>query len=69
MPFHVKLSLEGLPHHAWFQEIADKVVGDEALIHHVEQATRRKEDLKIRGQWSESMEAAVRVNGSCALQQ
>jgi hypothetical protein len=59
MPFHVKLSLEGLPHHAWFQEIADKVVGDEALIHHVEQATRRKEDLKIRGQWSESMEAAL----------
>jgi hypothetical protein len=45
MPFHVKLSLEGLPHHAWFQEIADKVVGGEALIHHVEQAMHHKEDL------------------------
>jgi hypothetical protein len=36
MPYHVKLSIEGLPHHVWFPDIADRVVGDEALIHHVE---------------------------------
>jgi hypothetical protein len=26
IPFHVKLSIEGIPHHAWFKEVADKVV-------------------------------------------
>jgi hypothetical protein len=38
IPFHVKLSIEGIPHHAWYQEIAEKIVGDEAVIHHVDQA-------------------------------
>jgi hypothetical protein len=52
IPYHVKLTIEGLPHHAWFQGIVDRVVGDEAIIHHVEQATRRKEDLRFFVCWA-----------------
>jgi hypothetical protein len=47
IPYHVKVSLEGLPHHAWSIEMAERVLGDEAVIHHVEQATRRREDFRF----------------------
>jgi hypothetical protein len=47
VPFHVKLSLKGLPHHAWFREIAEKVVVSDAVIHHVEQGTRRRSDMRF----------------------
>lgn len=40
IPFHVKLSIEGLPQHAWFTEVASKVLCDEAFIHYVEEDTR-----------------------------
>lgn len=33
LPFHIKLNIEGIPQHAWFQEIASKVLCDEAIIH------------------------------------
>jgi hypothetical protein len=52
IPFHVKLSIEGLPQHAWFQEIAKKVLCDEAIIHHVDQATRHKEDHRLFVCWA-----------------
>jgi hypothetical protein len=52
VPYQVKLSIEGLPHHAWYQDAVDKVRGDVAVIHHVEQATRRKEDLRFFGCWA-----------------
>jgi hypothetical protein len=32
MPYHVKFCLEGIPHHAWLPEVAEKVLGDEAII-------------------------------------
>jgi hypothetical protein len=32
LPFHVRLSLEGIPHHVWNKEVADNVLGDEAFI-------------------------------------
>jgi hypothetical protein len=41
IPYHVKLSLEGIPQHAWSQSVAEKILGDEALIHHVEEGTRQ----------------------------
>ncbi|GJM90736.1 hypothetical protein PR202_ga07044 [Eleusine coracana subsp. coracana] len=50
--FHVKLSIEGIPQHAWFQEIADKVLCDEAVIHHVEEATRRRIDQRAYVYWA-----------------
>jgi hypothetical protein len=37
IPYHVRLSIEGLPQHAWNQEYAGLVLGDEAHIHHVEE--------------------------------
>jgi hypothetical protein len=52
VPYQVKLSIEGLPHHAWYQDVVEKVLGDVAVIHHVEQATRRKEDLRFYGCWA-----------------
>jgi hypothetical protein len=52
MPYHVKLSLEGLPQHAWFQEITDRVLYDEAVIHHVEQATRCRIDHRFYVCWA-----------------
>jgi hypothetical protein len=44
IPFHVKLSIEGIPQHVWSSEIADKVLCDETIVHHVEEATRRGAD-------------------------
>jgi hypothetical protein len=44
IPYHVKLSIEGLPQHAWNQETTENVQGDEAVIHHVEEVTRKKID-------------------------
>lgn len=52
IPFHVKLSIEGLPQHAWFQEIADKVLCDEAIIHHVEEETRKRLDHRAYRCWA-----------------
>jgi hypothetical protein len=52
IPYHVKVSLEGLPHHAWSIEMAERVLRDEAVIHHVEQATRRREDFRFYSCWA-----------------
>jgi hypothetical protein len=52
LPFHVKLSLEGLPHHAWTQAMAKRVVGDVAVIHHVDQASRRRIDFRFFACWA-----------------
>jgi hypothetical protein len=52
LPFHVMISLEGLPHHAWFHEIDSKVLGDEAVIHHADHATRRREDYRFYVCWA-----------------
>jgi hypothetical protein len=56
IPYHVKLSIEGIPHHAWSQEIADKILCDEAIIHHVEEDTRKKIDLRTFQCWAFSKE-------------
>jgi hypothetical protein len=40
--YHVKLSIEGIPHHAWNQEVVEKVLCDEAIIHHVEEGTGKR---------------------------
>jgi hypothetical protein len=44
VPYHIRLSIEGIPQHAWTQEIVDKALCDEGIIHHVEESTRRKID-------------------------
>jgi hypothetical protein len=40
LPYHVRLIIEGIPHHAWSQDIADRVLCDEALIHRVQECSR-----------------------------
>jgi hypothetical protein len=52
IPYHIRLSIEGIPHHAWYQEIADKVIYDEAIIHHVEEESRRRTDLRAYRCWA-----------------
>jgi hypothetical protein len=52
LPYHVKLSIEGLPHHAWLQDIVEKVVGDDAVIHHVDQSTRRRTYMRFFVCWA-----------------
>jgi hypothetical protein len=40
LTYHVCISIEGIPHHAWSQELADMVLFDEAIIHHVEECSK-----------------------------
>jgi hypothetical protein len=54
IPYHVKLSLEGLPQHAWYREVAEKVLCDEAVIRHVEQDTETRTDQRIYLCWAVS---------------
>jgi hypothetical protein len=52
IPYHVKISLEGLSQHAWSLDTTERVLGDEALIHHVDQASRRREDFRYYVCWA-----------------
>jgi hypothetical protein len=56
IPYHVKLSIEGIPQHAWSHEIAAKVLGDEAFIHHVKEATRKRIDRRTYQCWAFSLD-------------
>jgi hypothetical protein len=46
IPYHIRLCLEGIPQHAWYLDIASKVLCDEVVIHHVEEETRRRLDQR-----------------------
>jgi hypothetical protein len=52
IPYHVKLSLEGIPQHAWFREVADQVLCDEAIVHHVLEDTLRRTDQRAFECWA-----------------
>jgi hypothetical protein len=52
IPYHIRLSIEGLSHHAWYQEIVEKTLCDAAIIHHVEEETRRRYDLRAYHCWA-----------------
>jgi hypothetical protein len=54
--YHVKLSIEGIPQYAWSHEIAAKVLGDEAFIHHVKEATRKRIDRHTYQCWAFSLD-------------
>jgi hypothetical protein len=51
IPYHVKLSLKGIPSHAWFQEIAQLILGDEAIIRHVDEETEGAFDHRAFQCW------------------
>jgi hypothetical protein len=41
-PYHAKLCVEGIPHHAWGIGIVEKILSDEVVIVHVEEESERK---------------------------
>lgn len=51
LPFYVKLHLEGIPHHASYVEVADEVLSDECVIHHVDEAARLRLTQKLFTCW------------------
>jgi hypothetical protein len=51
LPFHVRLCIEGIPHHAWSKGIADVVLRDEAMIHHVEEEVMDRLDQWVFKCW------------------
>jgi hypothetical protein len=52
IPYNVKLSLEGIPHHAWYREVADKVLCDEVVIYHVEEDSLSRIDQRSFDCWA-----------------
>lgn len=52
IPFLLKLSTEGIPQHAWYDDIAQNTLCDEALIHHVEEASNRRIDQRVYVCWA-----------------
>jgi hypothetical protein len=52
IPYHIRLSIEGMPHHASHQEVTEKVLCDEAIIHHVEEESRRRTGLRAYRCWA-----------------
>jgi hypothetical protein len=52
MPYHVRLSLEGIPQHAWCRDIIEKVLCDEAIVHHVEEVMVQQVEHRIYECWA-----------------
>lgn len=52
IPYHIKLSLEGIPQHAWYHDVAKKVLCDEAVIHHIDADTLRRTDQRAYVCWA-----------------
>jgi hypothetical protein len=52
LPYHVRLCIEGIPQHAWNKEVANKVLGDEAIFHQVEEDTMDRVDQRVYSCWA-----------------
>jgi hypothetical protein len=52
LPYHVKISMEDIPHHAWCREIIEKVLCNEAVIRHIEEDTERQVDFRVFQCWA-----------------
>jgi hypothetical protein len=52
IPYNIKLFLEGIPQFAWVREVAEKVVGDEALIYQVEEVSLQGSDIRTFNCWA-----------------
>jgi hypothetical protein len=52
LPYHVRLCIEGIPQHAWLREVADKVLCDEAIIHHIEENTLERTNQRTFNCWA-----------------
>ncbi|CAN6276845.1 unnamed protein product [Urochloa humidicola] len=52
LEFRVRLRIEGLPPHAWSEEIAGKVIGQNCAIHYVEGPARRQDRTRSYDLWA-----------------
>jgi hypothetical protein len=51
IPYHVRLCIEGIPQHAWCNEVAEKALCDEARIQHVEEASTDRTNQRCFNYW------------------
>ncbi|KAL6641833.1 hypothetical protein ACP70R_020014 [Stipagrostis hirtigluma subsp. patula] len=51
-PFYVKLYLEGVPLHAWNEDVVAKIICDECVLHYVEENTRNRTDTRFYELWA-----------------
>jgi hypothetical protein len=51
IPYHIRFCIEGIPQHAWHKAIANAVLCDEAVVHHVESDTMDNIDQRSFNYW------------------
>jgi hypothetical protein len=51
IPYYARLYIKGILHHAWSREVVEKVLCNEALIHHVEEETLDRSDQRVFKCW------------------
>jgi hypothetical protein len=49
--YHVRLCVEGVPHHNWSRDVVERIMCDEALIHHVEEESADRSDFRSFNCW------------------
>jgi hypothetical protein len=52
LEFRVRLRIEGVPVHAWSEEVAARVIGPTCAIHYVEGYTRRRDRTRTYDLWA-----------------
>jgi len=52
LEFHVNIRIEGIPPHAWGEDVAALILGQSCAIHYVEEHTRRRERTRTYDVWA-----------------
>lgn len=52
LEFRVRLRIEGLPAHAWSEEVVGKIIGQHCAIHYVERHSRRQDRTRTYNPWA-----------------
>jgi len=52
LEFRVRLCIEGLPAHAWSEEVAAKIIGQHCAIHYVERQSLRQDRTRTYDLWA-----------------
>ncbi|CAM0146219.1 unnamed protein product, partial [Urochloa decumbens] len=52
LEFQARLRIEGLPVHAWSEEVAAKIIGQHCAIHYIEGYSRRQERTRTYDLWA-----------------
>ena len=56
LEFRVSVRIEGIPPHAWGQDVAALILGRSCAIHYVEEHTRRRERTRTYDLWAWSVD-------------